>query len=487
MHSLVSKRRAREILMAEYLLLAFLALMGLFVLVIEEDDHKVPYSIASGDYAYYGSFSLQREGLADYNSNAKILLRNAGTGMEGMSTTRASLYLQKHLVYAEIDLLSGLHTQIDASSGNIVFIGETFPSSFMFIANQTCDLGQVTLHLFNSSLESSISSPDCHFSLTINASSLNIASSGRKVSRFSFVYNLALIFQWRQIASLLSDIALNGNGIRIEPWCLILQQLGDIFEILALLTMGVSGQYALSTFACVALFKLMIFGALQTQLIMRIWNSHHPVDSPESGQRNIKSLYLRIHSALFFATFLSGVFFEYLQLTVTLYQLYWLPQIIYDIKRGSRNPFTIRYILITSLSRLWLPLYLWSALDSFLDSKLYLSAPNSPCISFALLLLSLQGLQVGLMLSQKKWGPRWFVPWVLLPNVYNYYRNVPSDPEAGESLECVICMGVLESKEGERSAVTPCMHVFHASCLDQWLDIKLECPTCRRELPPFST
>jgi transmembrane E3 ubiquitin-protein ligase len=32
---------------------------------------------------------------------------------------------------------------------------------------------------------------------------------------------------------------------------------------------------------------------------------------------------------------------------------------------------------------------------------------------------------------------------------------------------------------------TPCNHKFHEECLTQWLDVKLECPTCRAVLPPL--
>lgn len=32
---------------------------------------------------------------------------------------------------------------------------------------------------------------------------------------------------------------------------------------------------------------------------------------------------------------------------------------------------------------------------------------------------------------------------------------------------------------------TPCNHYFHRDCLLSWTDVKLECPTCRRELPPL--
>ena len=30
---------------------------------------------------------------------------------------------------------------------------------------------------------------------------------------------------------------------------------------------------------------------------------------------------------------------------------------------------------------------------------------------------------------------------------------------------------------------TPCDHKFHIPCLKKWLEIKLECPTCRKQIP----
>ena len=31
----------------------------------------------------------------------------------------------------------------------------------------------------------------------------------------------------------------------------------------------------------------------------------------------------------------------------------------------------------------------------------------------------------------------------------------------------------------------PCDHKFHNACLIEWMTIKLECPTCRKRLPPL--
>ncbi|KAI8814364.1 hypothetical protein BJ742DRAFT_787266 [Cladochytrium replicatum] len=33
--------------------------------------------------------------------------------------------------------------------------------------------------------------------------------------------------------------------------------------------------------------------------------------------------------------------------------------------------------------------------------------------------------------------------------------------------------------------VTPCHHIFHTDCLERWMEVKLECPICRTELPPI--
>lgn len=48
---------------------------------------------------------------------------------------------------------------------------------------------------------------------------------------------------------------------------------------------------------------------------------------------------------------------------------------------------------------------------------------------------------------------------------------------------CAICYAAVDSAL-EDYMLTPCDHVFHQGCLTRWMDIKMECPTCRRELPP---
>lgn len=104
-------------------------------------------------------------------------------------------------------------------------------------------------------------------------------------------------------------------------------------------------------------------------------------------------------------------------------------------------------------------------------------------------------MQVVVLLMQTVWGPRCFIPKRFLPAKYDYYRPITPRQLAGEaedagdvetgdgSTECVICMNPVEVERSNSRMVTPCDHFFHPACLNRWMDVKMECPTCRRALP----
>jgi len=105
-------------------------------------------------------------------------------------------------------------------------------------------------------------------------------------------------------------------------------------------------------------------------------------------------------------------------------------------------------------------------------------------------------VQVVLLLGQTWLGPRFFIPKSFLPPKYDYFRSVrpqPSGVEAGHprdietgdgGMECVICMNVVDVQDSKARMLTPCNHFFHPMCLQRWMDVKMECPTCRAVLPP---
>eukprot|EP01137_Pigoraptor_chileana_P012653 Opistho-2@65261 len=116
---------------------------------------------------------------------------------------------------------------------------------------------------------------------------------------------------------------------------------------------------------------------------------------------------------------------------------------------------------------------------------------------------------------QDTYGPRFFMPQRFRPHRYNYYRSLPQNGndamctiDASNSVEspdnvpppvredrreneCAICMCVMVEADAAAPEnneplfmVTPCRHAFHRQCLEKWMLIKMECPSCRQPLPP---
>ena len=47
-------------------------------------------------------------------------------------------------------------------------------------------------------------------------------------------------------------------------------------------------------------------------------------------------------------------------------------------------------------------------------------------------------------------------------------------------MECVICMDTCNNNEMKQLPI--CNHSFHKSCINQWLNIKQNCPICRASI-----
>jgi len=56
---------------------------------------------------------------------------------------------------------------------------------------------------------------------------------------------------------------------------------------------------------------------------------------------------------------------------------------------------------------------------------------------------------------------------------------------SGPSLDCVICCSSVDVQNRRAYMLPPCDHIFHRQCLEQWMEVKLECPICRKALPPI--
>lgn len=51
------------------------------------------------------------------------------------------------------------------------------------------------------------------------------------------------------------------------------------------------------------------------------------------------------------------------------------------------------------------------------------------------------------------------------------------------SFDCVICYTDIDIRNRNGYMLAPCDHLFHKDCLVQWMEVKMECPICRKDLP----
>ena len=59
----------------------------------------------------------------------------------------------------------------------------------------------------------------------------------------------------------------------------------------------------------------------------------------------------------------------------------------------------------------------------------------------------------------------------------------PRAAAVAPTLECSICYDAIDVRDRPKYMLAPCNHIFHRECLAQWMDVKMECPICRTELP----
>ncbi|GME84298.1 unnamed protein product [Ambrosiozyma monospora] len=253
-----------------------------------------------------------------------------------------------------------------------------------------------------------------------------------------------------------------------------------------------------------------------------------PAAAPEDEQSVSASLYTRsFFGAIVFLFFLLNVllwpraqrtFFEYS--ICIIFNSYWIPQIYRNVIRGSRKSFTWEFILGTSIVRL-VPIIVISLFDNPFHHR--------KDTRLVWLLTTLLVVQLIMLYLQELLGPRFFLPEKYLPKTYDYHPVLTtSDLESGYlddedrnivnhkcKVDCAICMQQFEvpivdtsmasnndgtSDEGSSSSpllasvniiarrnymVTPCKHIFHTDCLENWMKYKLQCPVCRNTLPPL--
>jgi len=352
-------------------------------------------------------------------------------------------------------------------------------------------------------LNGTIYSPNCDVALKIGSQAMRVdwESAYKKAVNYSVMMTLVCLLQLGLLFKQLHFSQNQAAAAKVSMLCIGQQAILDALLCLLHLLLCATWQPLFAAFASISFFKLVTFCIFEMRYLILIFQSRQPQSFFADGMANLRremaTLHGRFYVALFGAIILAYSLQNHFNLFLLIMYSYWVPQIICNVRRNTSEPFHPAYLVCMALTRLALPLYFFGCPKNFL--KLINPNMDTAYASCALLFLW-TALQMAVLFLQDKYGAQFFIPQRFLPPKYNYHRPLPEvlrgesaplnsaegaemDVESGNLMECAICQVAVDIST-EEYMLTPCDHIFHEECLSQWMNIKMECPTCRSQLPP---
>lgn len=319
---------------------------------------------------------------------------------------------------------------------------------------------------------------DCFSPLLINATSVNIEVYYNKAVNYTLMVTFVSFLQVLLLIRQMEHGNTQSGAAKVSILMIGQQAIMDAYLCLLHLTAGILVESLFNAFATAAFFKFVVFSIFEMRYLLAIWKASRPMNNGEGWEtmrRELSVLYSRFYGILLGGILVMYEFHNFLRPILLLLYSFWIPQIITNVVRDSRKPLHPHYILGMTVTRLAIPLYIFGCPHNFMR----IEPDRSWCICLCVFIV----LQASILLLQHYLGSRWFIPRQILPEKYSYYRRF--DQDTNHATDCVICMTSIDfTHRSNDCMVTPCDHFFHSGCLQRWMDIKMECPTCRRPLPP---
>lgn len=319
---------------------------------------------------------------------------------------------------------------------------------------------------------------DCFSPLLLNATSVNIEVYYNKAVNYTLMVTFISFLQVLLLIRQMEHSNTQSGAAKVSILMIGQQAIMDAYLCLLHLTAGILVESLFNAFATAAFFKFVVFSIFEMRYLLAIWKASRPLNNGEGWEtmrRELSVLYSRFYGILLGGILIMYEFHNFLRPILFLMYSFWIPQIITNIIRDSRKPLHPHYILGMTVTRLAIPLYVFGCPYNFMR----IEPDDNWCIS----LVVFMGVQALILLLQHYLGSRCFIPRQILPEKYSYYRRF--DHGTNYAIDCVICMTAIDLNQRSNDCmVTPCDHFFHLGCLQRWMDIKMECPTCRRPLPP---
>jgi len=343
-----------------------------------------------------------------------------------------------------------------------------------------------------------LNSTDCKISISSFVEVHN-AVEDKKAIYYVMMVTLVCLAHLYGCVQVIRHISINENdGTRYSIATIVMITSWDVFVCFFHFYQALIVKTSFQYFITPAFWFFILSSILEARLLLIIWKSNYynNYQNMDEVRNALARFYGRFYSYLIpflIATciFAPSSWFFYIS------ALFFVPQIIHNIKRGGKYRFDSSYVFLLGAARMAIPLYI----KSYNGSMFRYTTSLSFLFLYPAIILS----QVLILYLQSKLGSRFIVPSMFLPPTYDYYVKCTKNTITDEGIDetCSICMDNLlqetvdaknegntsllatKTANNEKIMKTPCRHHFHESCLKGWMEIKLECPFCRSPLPPL--
>eukprot|EP00736_Rhodelphis_marinus_P005765 Rmarinus@m.21047 len=336
-------------------------------------------------------------------------------------------------------------------------------------------------------------SPPCNVSIELTGVALDYSEKYVQLWRVVTADLLASILEvWAFDSCFSPAIAATSRNLS-KISCAMMDHLGyvSLFYVFLLFSMTGIGEIRDAIFLGLV-SKFLLYWFIEGRLHRMIWMATHNASADQFRHFFWRDMSKKVF--IVFGGMLTLIIAPVLWHVVLVGMIsFWIPQIIENLVYDRCYDFP-KFVIVLSISRLLLPL-----------TAVYMSTPEETSPYYIALLAAWVAFQAGVLLAQAKWGPRLLLDsYFQASEVLRYsYHRVPdedrhfaglaenlSDVEAdvevaagAREVDCTICMHPVQKVPATERMITPCSHYFHPACLSRWMDIKMECPTCRMPLP----
>lgn len=333
--------------------------------------------------------------------------------------------------------------------------------------------------------------PDCKTELntTLTEYHIDVENLGSKVSTYSTLLMVVCAAQIYLIVLQMRHSEPQGASARMSMLSVGSQALLDAVLCVGHLLLSVAiPSVFFYYFMWISILKLVIYSVLEMRMMIGIYRARNlqnlELNNAMALRRYLSVIHTRFFIALFVAMMIVNMFYDKPFLLVFMFYSFWIPQIALNAFQGTRQPFLPSYAAGITLTRLFIPLYVFGCPENFLTDLLGADIVSfSTCIFLVLWL----GFQLVVLELQSRIGSRFFVPKRFLPVTYDYRRPLPSsrstemsplrsgngarddihnpgsdavDIETGEMKECVICYNCVDADDNNYMVSYVCIQLL---------------------------